>query len=78
MSLLADRMIAEFRLGLIQRHIVCPVSGNVLDIRTSRFILDPDGLPHLPLDPEVARDIAAAIERGEPALKEGYTLEAAQ
>lgn len=78
MSAVADRMIAEFRLSMIQRHIFCPVSGKVLDIRTARFILDPEGLPHLPLDPEVAAKIEEAIAAGEPALKDGYTLEAAR
>ena len=75
---IAAPIIAEFRRFMIQAHIFCPVSGNVLDIRTARFILDPEGLPHLPLDPEVAAKIEEAIAAGEPALKDGYTLEAAR
>lgn len=78
MTDLQEHVIGQWRLGLIQRHIFCPVSGRVLDIDTARFILDPDGDPHLPLDPEVAQRIQEAIERGEPALKDGYTLEPAR
>lgn len=77
-SLLAERMIAQFRLSLIQRHIFCPVTGTVLDIRTARFVLDSDGDPHLPLSPEAAAKIEASLAAGEPALREGYTLEAAK
>lgn len=78
MSALTEQITFEFKRAMIQRHIFCPVSGDVLDIRTARFILDPDGDPHLPLAPEVAAKIEEAIAAGEPALKEGYTLEAAR
>ena len=65
------------RLGLVQRHIFCPVSGDLLDIRTARFVLDADGDPHLPLSPRAAAKIEESIAAGKPALKDGYTLEAA-
>jgi hypothetical protein len=78
MTDLVDHMRQTLRLYAIQRHIFCPVSGKVLDIRTARFILDADGDPHLPLDPEVADRIQEAIDRGEPALLPGYTLEPAK
>lgn len=78
MSAMTDSIHQAFRLFLVQKHIFCPVSGKVLDIRTVRFILDADGDPHLPLDPEVAAKMEEAIAAGEPALKEGYTLEPAQ
>lgn len=78
MTDITDHIIAKFRLSLIQRHIFCPVSGDVLDIRTARFVLDPDGDPYLPLSPRVAEKIAESIAKGEPALQEGYTLEAAK
>lgn len=78
MTDIASGMIAAFRLSLIQRHIFCPVSGAVLDIRTARFVLDADGDPYLPLSPEAAAKIEASLAAGEPALREGYTLEAAK
>ncbi|QDP43547.1 hypothetical protein QDA09_gp09 [Microbacterium phage Tyrumbra] len=76
MNDIATGMIAAFRLSLIQRHIFCPVTGAVLDIRTARFVLDSDGDPYLPLSPEAAEKIEASLAAGEPALRDGYTLEA--
>ena len=78
MTDLREHILGQFRLGLIQRHIFCPVSGHVLDIRTARFVLDKDGDPHLPLSPEAAADIEKALSEGKRALAPGYTLEPAR
>lgn len=75
---LLDQMRRSLRLFLVQKHIFCPLSGKVLDIDTARFVLDADGDPYLPLDPDAAALIEGAIERGEHLLKDGYTLEPAK
>ncbi len=38
---------------LVQRHIFCPLTGNLLDIRTCVVVLDKDGDPAHVFDPAV-------------------------
>ncbi|QGJ95230.1 hypothetical protein QDA11_gp10 [Microbacterium phage Jayden] len=78
MTDLVEHMRDTLRLYLVQRAIFCPVTGQVLDIRTARFVLDSNGDPHLALSPDAAEKIEASLAAGEPALREGYTLEAAR
>lgn len=38
---------------IIQRNIFCPVSGEVLDVRTAKYFVDKDGDPAYVLSPKV-------------------------
>lgn len=42
----------QMLLYIIQRQITCPVTGEVLDIRTARYFVDRDGSPAYVLSPE--------------------------
>jgi hypothetical protein len=61
---------------LISKSITCPVSGEVLDLRTAIAVRDKDGDPALALSPtgwSVLKQKAALT--GNPALAEGYYVE---
>lgn len=60
---------------LVQRTIFCPVSGDVLDVRSCAVIRDDDGDPVYVISPRAADAIEAA---GDGALKAGYTLDRRQ
>ena len=77
MTDLREHVIGQWKLGLVQKWITCPITGHVLDIDTVRFVLDPDGDPNLPVSPEGAALIEQGISEGR-GLKEGYTLEPAR
>jgi hypothetical protein len=55
---------------LVQRAITCPITGDVLDVRTCAVVLDADGDPAAVFSPEGGRLIAATAG----ALRPGYTL----
>lgn len=59
---------------LVQKSIFCPVSGDVLDVRTCYVILDSDGDPAYVVSPEVGKRIEGMVADGVPALKEGYSI----
>lgn len=56
-------------LYIVQRNIFCPVTGEVLDIRTCKWFVDKDGDPAYVLSP-TAYDAAVSDERIVTALKE--------
>lgn len=64
---------------LVQQKIFCPITGDVLDVRTCVVILDADGDPAGVISPAAYRRIAEMAEdRGlEPsfALAEGNTFD---
>jgi len=51
-----DRQMVLF---IVQRNIFCPVSGNVLDLRTCKWFVDADGDPAYVVDPEVYDKVVA-------------------
>jgi len=38
---------------IVQRNIFCPITGNVLDVRTCKWFVDSDGDPAYVVDPLV-------------------------
>lgn len=61
---------------LVQKAIFCPITGDVLDVRTCVVILDKDGDPHAVISPGAYRELLAASERtGLPILAEGLTFD---
>lgn len=64
-----DRQMVLF---IVQRNIFCPVSGQVLDIRTCKWFVDKDGDPAYVVAPHVY-DAAIASEATVEALSQrGY------
>ena len=49
---ITDRMIRNFKIFIISKMILCPITGHVLDIRTAQFSVDEDGDPKFAFDPE--------------------------
>lgn len=47
-----EAMRDTLRLALIQRQIFCPVTNELLDTRTARFLSDSDGDPAYVLSPD--------------------------
>ena len=61
---------------LVQQKIFCPVTGDVLDVRTCVVILDADGDPTQVISPRAYRELLDASERtGLGILAEGYTFD---
>ena len=61
---------------LVQRHMFCPISGDVLDVRTCVVILDSDGDPFEVISPRGYRNLRDLAERkGVAMLDEGYTFD---
>lgn len=59
---------------LVQKHIFCPISNVVLDVRTCVVVLDSDGDPALVMSPKGYRELLDAHERtGLDVLAAGYT-----
>lgn len=70
---LQQHMRAQLKLSLVQRHIFCPVSGDVMDVRTCVTVLDKDGDPNMVLSPagwDAIRD-----ESLPKLLAAGYTVD---
>lgn len=55
---------------LVQRAITCPITGDVLDVRTCAVVLDSDGDPAAVFSPEGGQLVADTAG----ALRPGYTL----
>lgn len=59
---------------LVQKAIFCPISGDVLDVRTCVVVLDSDGDPSAVFSPRGYRQLLDASERtGLGVLAAGYT-----
>lgn len=56
---------------LVQKYITCPVTGNILDMRTCAVILDRDGDPLAVYDPSVPAELEKM--RGDKELSNGAT-----
>ncbi len=50
---LKTKMHTEMIRFLVQRAIICPATGKVLDYRTCAVLLDADGDPHAVFSPDV-------------------------
>lgn len=70
-----DQVTKQLRKHLVQKQITCPVSGDVLDVRTARYIEDEEGTPYVAIAPRVATKIQALLDQGKyPFAKEGLQL----
>jgi hypothetical protein len=67
-----EHVHAQLVRHLVMRDIMCPITGEVLDVRTCVVVLDQDGDPAAVFSPEGGRLIAATAG----ALRPGYTLAA--
>lgn len=69
-------MRREMRRFIVQKHIFCPLTGEVLDMDKSVFILDQDGDPISAFSQSgYARAKALADEQNVALLGEGYTVD---
>lgn len=50
---LQERLTHALKRGIIQTQITCPITGEVLDLRTAQFSVDKDGDPQRAFAPEV-------------------------
>lgn len=73
---LEEKMRKELRRFLVQKNIVCAVTGDVLDMDKSVFILDADGDPAGVFSQNGWQAILAMAESaGAAPLAEGYTVD---
>lgn len=62
--------------GLVQMHITCPLSGDILDMDTCVVILDSDGDPCRVFSQRAWKGVTDLAEQiGVPPLAEGYTVD---
>lgn len=65
-------------LMLVQKHIFCPFSADVLDVDTCVVVLDSDGDPCRVMSPRAYTAIVkVANDKGVDPLGEGYTFDPA-
>jgi hypothetical protein len=67
---LVEKMHKELIRFMVQKHIFCPITGNVLDMDTCAVVLDADGDPTAVFDPSVGEK----IKETPGALQPGYSL----
>jgi len=61
MNTLEDLLRRNVIVNLVQRNITCPVTGEVLDVRTCVVLLDNDGDPRAVLSQEGWREVLAQV-----------------
>lgn len=64
MTTLAQRVDAELRRHVVGTQIICPVTHEVLDVRTAVFALDSDGDPRFAFSPTAAAKLREVIDSG--------------
>jgi hypothetical protein len=67
---LQEHVRAELVRYLVSRAITCPITGDVLDVRTCAVVLDADGDPAAVFSPKGGQLVADTAG----ALRPGYTL----
>lgn len=73
---LEETMRREMRRFIVSKHIFCPITGDVLDMDKSVFILDADGDPIAAFSQAGwARAKNLAEEHGSALLADGYTVD---
>ena len=53
---------------IVQRNIFCPLSGDVLDVRTCKWLVDKDGVPAYVMSPEAYDSVYRGREAIETSL----------
>lgn len=61
-------------LAMVQRNIFCPVTNEVLDIRTVKYLVDRDGDPNYVMSPEAYGVVTASAPITESLAKKGYHI----
>lgn len=73
---LEDHMRREMRRFIVSKHMFCPITGEVLDMDKSVFILDADGDPIAAFSQGGwARAKNLAEEFGSALLADGYSVD---